>query len=448
MAKRVVEELYPYETAKRIRLISNNCGYGPRPDEGEEIEQRLTFRPDGQVWLSGYGYTDLGGMEQLRSTQFRADTASSERIIRSICAHFAQEYIEEIVMDVGSWELEITSVNDECYLYRGPLCEVTDAFFQETSAWIREAIGFDLFAFDGNAAEDRVNRIEIEYQRITKIKPQMPISETAEYVVWDYRECFIIDRETEEITYKRIIGSGCSVATTYHVEEGIRDFLDDLDAVELFSTFPQEPKDVIVDPLEKRSYSITVDFAKAPQMKLTGDFDRDGLPNDWASFAESLREFICFYMGSEVLDPVVFKKPKRRSNALIFCSVEFEEGGRTYYYLADEDIYEVGDRVLVPVRNEGHKEIVEIVEKEYFDEGCAPFPLDRMKHIIRKVEDGEGDTVYCPVLERGIDDADCMEICDVADDLIDEKVMGTFDPPIQWTEELAEKCRNCEHRFC
>jgi len=448
VSKRFVEELYPYETARKIRLISNNCGYGPRPDVGEEIEQRLTLRPDGQVWLSGYGYTDFGGMEQLRSTQFRVDAASSERIIRSICAHFAQEHFCEMVMDVGCWELEITSDDGGCYLYRGPLCEVTDAFFQETSGWIRETIGFDLFAFDGNAAEDRVNRIEIEYQRVSKIKPPTPISEIAEYVVWDYREKYVIDRKSEEITYNRMIGSGCSVTTTYHVEEGIRDFLDDLDAVELFSTFPEEPKDVIVDPLEKRSYSITVDFAKAPQQKLTGDFDRDGLPNDWPSFAENLREFINFYMGSEALDPVVFKRPKRRTNSLIFCSVEFEEGGRTYYYLADEDIYEVGDRVLVPVRNEGHKEIVEIVEKEYFDESCTPFPLDRMKHIIRKVEEGEGDTVYCPVLEHDIDDADCMEICDVADDLLDEKVVGTFDPPVQWTEELAEKCRNCEHRFC
>lgn len=448
MAKRLVEELYPYEAAKRIRLTSNNCGYGPRPDEGEVIEQRLTIRPDGQVWLSGYGYTDLGGMEKLCSWQFSADAASVERITRSICHHFSTEHIAEMVTDVGGWELEITGENDECYLYRGPLCEVTDTFFQETSNWMREVIRFDLFAFDGSAAEDLVNRIEIEYQRVSKIKPPSPISKTAEYVVWDYRESFIVDRKSEEITYKRVIGSGCSVTTTYHVEQGVRDFLDDLDAVELFLTFPQEPKDVIIDPLEKRSYTITVDFADAPQMKVTGDFDRDGLPNDWPEFAESLREFIGFYMGSEVLDPVVFRKPKRRSNSLIFCSVEFEEGGRTYYYLADEDIYEVGDRVLVPVRNEGHEEIVEIVEKEYFDESCAPFPLDRMKHIIRKVEEGEGDTVYCPVLEHGIDDADCMEICDVADDLLDEKVMGTFDPPVQWTEELAEKCRNCEHRFC
>ena len=448
MARRFIDTLYPYETAKRIRLISNNCGYGPRPDEGEVIEQRLTFRPDGQVWLSGYGCTDLGGMEKLSSWQFSADAASVERITRSICHHFSTEHIAEMVTDVGGWELEITGENDECYLYRGPLCEVTDTFFQETSNWMREVIRFDLFAFDGNATEDLVNRIEIEYQRVSKIKPPVPISETAEYAVWDYRESFIIDRASEEITYKRVIGSGCSVTTTYHVEQGVRDFLDDLDAVELFLTFPQEPKDVIIDPLEKRSYTITVDFADAPQMKVTGDFDRDGLPNDWPEFAESLREFIGFYMGSEMLDPVVFRKPKRRSNSLIFCSVEFEEGGRTYYYLADEDIYEVGDRVLVPVRNEGHIEIVKIVEKDYFEEGCAPFPLERMKHIIRKVDEGEGDTVYCPVLERGVDDADCMEICDVADDLSDVTVMGTFEPPVQWTEALAEKCRKCEHRFC
>lgn len=447
MAKRFVEKLYPYESAKRIKLISNNCGYGPCPDKGEEIEQRLTFRPDGQVWLSGHGYTDLGGMGKLRSERFTVDAGSTERIIRGICAHFAHECVCEEAMDVDGWELEITGKNDERYLYRGPLCKVTDAFFQETSNWMRKAIRFDLFAFDGDAQMDRVNYLAFEYNRTTKIKTNEVFGNGSEYAIWDYGETLRINRTGETITHKQRIGTGCDVTKTYHVEEGVGDFLDGLDADTLFRTIPELPEDVVEDPLETKTYRLVVEFEKRPKLKLHGIFDAWGLPTDWGEVASELRSFLTFYGFGEIFDPYVYKKARHRTNALVFCSVEFEEGGKTYYYLADEDIYEIGDRVLVPVRNEGHTEIVEIVEKEYFDEADAPFPLDRIKHIIRKVEEGEGDSVYCPVLERGIDDADCVEICDVADDMSDETVMDTFDPPVQWTEELAEKCRNCEHRF-
>lgn len=110
-----------------------------------------------------------------------------------------------------------------------------------------------------------------------------------------YRETIVIDRKNETITYKRIIGSGCDVTTTYHVEQGVREFLNELDAVDLFSEFPEGPKDAVENPLERRTYTITVDYMKSPQMKVMGDFDRDGLPNDWASFAEELLEFISFY---------------------------------------------------------------------------------------------------------------------------------------------------------
>lgn len=436
--------LSPSEKIKKVRLISNCLGFGPCPEPDEEIEQHLTVTSDGRVWFSGYGLLN-GSIHKLRTAQSKIEPKIGAYIVQRIADRFSQEYEEEIVMDVGSWELELTNTEGHRYRYRGPLCEVCDKTLGELSELIRYHLGFHLFAFDGDAAEDQVERIEIEYHRNTKIKPKAPISETIEYAVWDYRESFVIDRASETITYKRTIGSGCDVTTTYHVEQGVREFLNDLDAVDLFSTFPEEPKDVIEDPLEKRSYTITVDFVEAPQTKLVGDFDRDSLPNDWADFAERLMDFISFYMGSEVLDPKVFDKPKRRNNALVFCSVEFESGGRTYYYLADEDIYEAGDRVIVPVRSAGEIAVVEIVRVEYFMPDVAPFPLDRMKHIIRKVEDDEDLSIFCPVLERLIGDDDCMEICDVADELMNDDVIKTFDPPVEWSEEKAAACRDCKY---
>ncbi|MEA5135580.1 MAG: hypothetical protein VB035_05515 [Candidatus Fimivivens sp.] len=38
--------------------------------------------------------------------------------------------------------------------------------------------------------------------------------------------------------------------------------------------------------------------------------------------------FMCFYGMGDILNPSVYRKAKRKSSDYIFCSVEFEEGGK------------------------------------------------------------------------------------------------------------------------
>lgn len=46
---------------KKITLASNNICYGPEPEIGSEVEQRLTVNAKGSVWFSGYTYNrDFG----------------------------------------------------------------------------------------------------------------------------------------------------------------------------------------------------------------------------------------------------------------------------------------------------------------------------------------------------------------------------------------------------
>ena len=46
---------------------------------------------------------------------------------------------------------------------------------------------------------------------------------------------------------------------------------------------------------ESKTYTITIDFAHLPSKTISGSFDRRGLPTEWASFANDLREFLLFY---------------------------------------------------------------------------------------------------------------------------------------------------------
>ena len=114
----------------------------------------------------------------------------------------------------------------------------------------------DLYAFDGNNKPDMVNRIEVNYHRITKIKPKVPISEHAEYAVWDYTESLIVDRESESVEHIQNIGSGCSVSRKYKVEGGVESLLEDMDAESIFDHIEGNPENVVVDPLETIDYTI------------------------------------------------------------------------------------------------------------------------------------------------------------------------------------------------
>ena len=177
----------------------------------------------------------------------------------------------------------------------------------------------------------------------------------------------------------------------YYVQGGVEGLLDDIDADDLFGEIEGNPDAVVDNPLETKDYTITVDFKKGPQRVIQGTYDKKSLPEFWSDFADSIWQFMRFYGMGEILDPAVYEKIKRRRNDYIYCSVEFDEGYKSYYYIADEDDISVGDYVIVPVGKDNHHSVAEVVKVEYFSEEDVPLPLDRTKHIIRKCTDEDFD---------------------------------------------------------
>ena len=82
-----------------------------------------------------------------------------------------------------------------------------------------------------------------------------------------------------------------------------------------------------------------------------------------------------FYGIGELFERSSYNRPKRRQSDYIFCDVEFETGGKTYCYIADDDSYEVNDIALVPAGHDNHQVLVRIVEKNYCSAENAPFPM-------------------------------------------------------------------------
>ena len=82
-------------------------------------------------------------------------------------------------------------------------------------------------------------------------------------------------------------------------------------------------------------------------------------------------------------------RKKRRESDLIFCKVIFPDEEKKYTYLADEDIYEKGDFAWAAVGKENEKKIVRVTDVEYLQPEEAPFPVEKIKKLIRRLTPDE-----------------------------------------------------------
>lgn len=270
--------------------------------------------------------------------------------------------------------------------FRGLLCADFCNKCSDSSDHVQETAGMDdLPNSYGNCKRDIITRITLDYHRITKIKPnEVPEDAAREYLTWDYTESLIIDRKTESLEHIQNVGTECKVSRKYEIKCGIENLLDNFDAEDLFSHIKGNPGDVIETPNETKNYKITVEYKNKPQRIIEGSYDKNGLPEDFAYFAETVINFIGFYGIGEILDPSVYGKIKRRQSEHIFCSVVFDAGYKSYYYLTDDDSIEIGDFVFVPAGHNNREVLVEVVDIEYFSDENVPIPLEKTKRIIRK----------------------------------------------------------------
>ena len=371
---------------KKIRIDSNCICYGPCPMPEDETEQHLTITLEGGVWLTRLSFAN----GQIEKTNFKIDVGVVNNLFDVIENRFSQEHELYCVTDVGSWEMILTNEEGKEFQYNGPLLENAGDRVEGLSDMVREATGRDdLFVFDG--CPEKIDYLKLEYNRETKIKPKhLPEDAEYEFVTWNYAEVLTIDRATETLTNHIQFAEQCSVTNTYHVEEGISSLLDEL-WPEMFDDVTGNPPDAIDDPMNQCNYRITVRTQHGTEKTIEGSFDKLGLPDEYPEFIEKIYDFMAFYGIGELFNEASYGKAKRTSSDYIFCDVEFEPGGKTYCYLTDDDSYEVGDTVLVPAGHDNHEALVRIVDKNYYSSEEAPFPVEKAKHIIKRIDEDEID---------------------------------------------------------
>ena len=371
---------------QKIYIESNNLCFGPCPESDTEIEQHLTITSDAKVELTRQSFSN----EIIEDTEFSIDQDKAMALFKTFEVRFSRDVDIIFATDVGSWDMTLTNEEGQEFSFNGSLIEDGKGAVSDLSDIVREALNRDdLFVFDGNP--DRVEDLTVRYHRISKIKPKVVQKDaTWEYVTWEYSEELKIERGNETLTHIKQIAERCKQTNVYEVEGGVSNLLDEI-YPEIFDHMPDVPDDIIDDPNEVRNYEIILNSKHGEERKIKGYFDKYGLPEEWADFIDKVYDFMAFYGVGELFNEAYYNKPRRRKSDYIFCDVAFEEGSKTYCYIADDDIYEVDDMVLVPAGKDNHEAVVRIVSKNYYTAENAPFPVDKAKHIIKKMDDKEFD---------------------------------------------------------
>ena len=121
----------------------------------------------------------------------------------------------------------------------------------------------------------------------------------------------------------------------------------------------------------------TVEFLPTAYFRL-------GLPLEWAKVVRSLRKDFKHNRRGVVFDQSVFTAGHLHGE-LIVLGVQFTDFGKKYNYLADSDIYKVGDYVDVPVGPDNEPKSVLVVDILYpQSESQLPFPISKTKHVLGK----------------------------------------------------------------
>ena len=195
----------------------------------------------------------------------------------------------------------------------------------------------------------------------------------------------MIDWATATLEHiQKNIGTGYNIFHRYELADSIESLLEEIDVQDLFTNIEGDPSDVIDTSNEIQKYKITIDYEKKPQRIIEGSYDKNGLPDDFSAFIETVDSFVHLYDRGEIFDPFVYGQAKRRQSDYIFCSVIFDRGYKHYYYLTDDEGIAVGDFVIVPAGRDNHEAVVEVVAIEYFSKENAPLPVEKTKKILRK----------------------------------------------------------------
>lgn len=213
-----------------------------------------------------------------------------------------------------------------------------------------------------------------------------PVSREENYAEVEYRELISLSKRDKKLTYQQFTNDMYTVKHEYNITN-IADYL--LGNIErYFSNFEDEYQPYEDDDAAR--ISICLSFQNGTKKVLRRSYDRYGLPDDWEDFLEDFHKTLGYYgVYGAIFDSGLYHHGVKEGE-YIYLSCIFQPNGKTYYFRSKEDNLVVGDFVLVPSgMQENAETVVMIAEVLYCKEEEVPYPLEKTKFILRKLDDSD-----------------------------------------------------------
>ena len=363
---------------EKIEITTNKL-YSPSIlRSGTEIEQHITIDKNGVALFSGFNYTGPNSNPTVgRKTQISVDSNILEMIFDIFTTLFSYGYTEnQTDGSTGNWRLVLTNVHGHKYKFCGALSDNSSSKGPSISNLIREALGMDdLFVFDGNTLPNRIDKITFSH---------CCPSESGDGLPWS--ENLVIDRSSQTIEYSWNYKSGYSVSHTYRLNDEIGNLLDKFDPRIFFTTISGTIKSTTVQSDSENSYTVSIVYNNCLGRVISGTFDKTGLPQDFPYFSKEVYRLIKNFFSGDMFDPSVYSAVSRHTSSYIYCKVMFEENGKSYYYITDDETINIGDLVVVPAGPDNAESVVKVVDIHRYSIEDVPFPVEKTKRILRKLE--------------------------------------------------------------
>ena len=212
-----------------------------------------------------------------------------------------------------------------------------------------------------------------------------PLSKEENSVEVEYQEFLQISRTNKKLIYQQYINNIFTVKHEYNIPNIVDYLLGNIERY--FSTFSEKEQ---ADAGESSSkVIISLYFQNGTKRVLRRTYDRYGLPDDWDDFLDDFRKTLAYHGVFGILFDSGLYHHGVKEEEYIYLSCIFEPNGKTYYYRSKEDNLSIGDFVLVPsTKQENAETVVMISEIMYCKKEDVPYPLEKTKFIVRKIDDG------------------------------------------------------------
>lgn len=247
-----------------------------------------------------------------------------------------------------------------------------DGRIKRISMRIRDTLNMaDLMVFDGNSREDSIDQLVIDYTAPDQHTEHLELS-----------------RKDDTVRYQNELRDGSSFTTEYHRPDAVAELLDRFDPLDFNAPIP-DPDDEEEAPTEEKHGHFNCQLVRRQlgPKEIIGTYEQRYLPNVWFELIEEITDVITFPAG-DLLHPRLYQH-RPSLDEVIYLDVTFTPDGRRYNYATTDNAIEVGDHVLVPAGSDNHEATVKVVGKHFYPKKQVPYPLDRVKEVIRRVDENE-----------------------------------------------------------